>query len=414
MAIIALFSGSHCHADEIVENVAGELTYSVVNDALFEETSRRFETSTEDLRGALVGASSFLGKLTRSRERHIAGLRLVLSELIQNDNVIVRGCAGLLIPRTIAHALRVCLIANHDYRIEQATKENALSEKDAARLIHENDKQNFACTEFLFDKAPYDKSLYDVVLPIHDRGVADAVVDICSYARSEPVQTTDRSRQSAADFALSAKIGLKLAEEGLAADVHSELGNVILSINKNVVRLGRYRESLKKVAELVPGVESVSTRLGPRYRPASSNPWSNIEGPPKIMLVDDEKEFVHTLSERLRTRNLESSVAYDGEQALEMARTDTPDVMVLDLMMPGIDGIETLRRLKRDHPEVQVIILTGHGSENEKQQAEELGAFAYLRKPVDIETLARVMHDAYLRSDRGRAESSGHDSPEQL
>ncbi|MBD3257084.1 response regulator, partial [candidate division GN15 bacterium] len=293
-----------------------------------------------------------------------------------------------------SHALRVCIIANQSYRVEQAMKAG-LSEKDANKTIHENDKHNFACTEFLYDKTAYDESLYDIVLPMHDRSVEQAVNTIVSHARSEPVQTTERSARAAKDFVLSAQVGVKLAEEGLWADVHSESGNVILSINQNVVRLSAYRENLKEAAEKVPGVTSATTRLGPRYKPASANPWSNIEGPPRIMLVDDEKEFVQTLSERLRTRQLESSIAYDGEQALAMVQEETPDVIVLDLMMPGIDGIETLRRLKRDHPHVEVIILTGHGSDHERREAEELGAFAYLRKPVDIDALARVMRDAY-------------------
>ena len=68
---------------------------------------------------------------------------------------------------------------------------------------------------------------------------------------------------------------------------------------------------------------------------------------PKILLVDDEKEFVLTLSERLETRNLGSAIAYDGEEALAIMETDTPDVMVLDLKMPGIDGMETLRQINR-------------------------------------------------------------------
>jgi CheY-like chemotaxis protein len=214
------------------------------------------------------------------------------------------------------------------------------------------------------------------------------------------LRTTDRGRRAAQDFVLSAKVALGLAEAGLDADVHSENGEVVLSINRYVVRLGHYRERISEVASRVSGVERVSTRLGPRYRAPSLNPWSDIEGPPKFMLVDDEKEFVHTLSERLRSRDLESSIAYDGEQALEMLQEKEADVIVLDLMMPGIDGIETLRRVKRDHPHVEVIILTGHGSDHEKRQAEELGAHAYLRKPVDIDVLARVMREAYASAKR--------------
>jgi two-component system response regulator CpxR len=403
MAVIALFGGSYCHADEIADQTSRELGYPLLDERVFEEASRRSGVSPEELRNSLLGRASFMGKLTHAREKHTAHVRLALAELIQSDNVIVRGCVGLLVPRTIGHALRVCIIANQDFRVVQAVQQKGFSEKDAARTIHEDDKRLFTFTEYLFDKPAYDESLFDIVLPMHDRDVPAAVHDLCDHARSEPVQTTERSRRAAADFVLSAQVALKLAEEGMSADVHSENGEVILSINKNVVRLDHYRENIKKLAERVPGVKNVSTRLGSRYRPSSSNPWANIEGPPKIMLVDDEKEFVHTLSERLRTRSLESSIAYDGEQALAMVQKEPPDVIVLDLMMPGIDGIEVLRRLKRDHSQVEVIILTGHGSDLERQQAEELGAFAYLRKPVDIDALAKVMHEAYARSGRSKS-----------
>jgi two-component system response regulator CpxR len=76
---------------------------------------------------------------------------------------------------------------------------------------------------------------------------------------------------------------------------------------------------------------------------------------------------------------------------------EPPEVMVLDLKMPGIDGIEVLRQVKQIHPEVEVIILTGHGSAREEQLARELGAFAYLRKPVDLDVLTRTMQAAYLK-----------------
>ena len=121
------------------------------------------------------------------------------------------------------------------------------------------------------------------------------------------------------------------------------------------------------------------------------------ESKPKFLLVDDEKEFVLTLSERLETRNLGSAIAYDGEEALSIMETDAPDVMVLDLKMPGIDGLEILRRVKREKPGTEVIILTGHGSEQEERQAMELGAFAYLEKPVNIDVLAETMKQAYSK-----------------
>ncbi len=115
----------------------------------------------------------------------------------------------------------------------------------------------------------------------------------------------------------------------------------------------------------------------------------------KILLVDDEKEFVETLSERIRMREHDSEVALDGEQALKKMEDDIPDVVVLDLKMPGIDGMEVLRRIRKAYPKVQVIMLTGHGSEKDEEEAKKLGAFEYLEKPVEIDKLMMKIKKAY-------------------
>ena len=400
MAVIAFFSGSYCHAHEIIAGVSRRLSYEPIDESLLDETARRYGVGRDRLERAMTGPDPFFNRLTHEREKNLACLGTVLAEMILADNVVLHGCYGHLIPRTIAHILKVCIIANHDYRIRQAIESDQLAEKDAHRKIHQNDERNFVCTGYLFEKPAYDESLYDMVLPMHEISVDDAIDTICEYTVSEPLQTTERSLQAARDFVLSAEVNLALTREGFNVEVHADKGHVILLLNEYVMRMKHHEERLREIASGIERVEQVSIRKGPKFHVPSLNPWSNIEGPPKILLVDDEKEFVHTLSERLQTRDLESSIAYDGEQALTMIEEELPDVMVLDLMMPGIDGIEVLRRIKKDHPEVEVIILTGHGSENEQRQAEELGAFAYLHKPVNIDNLAKVMREAYSRANR--------------
>ena len=109
----------------------------------------------------------------------------------------------------------------------------------------------------------------------------------------------------------------------------------------------------------------------------------------KILLVDDEKQFVDTLAERLAMRGFEARVAYDGPEALKAVELPT-DVIVLDLRMPGMDGFEVLRNVKKSNPQVQVIILTGHGGDAEEQTAYRMGAYNFLRKPMDIEELLSI------------------------
>lgn len=122
----------------------------------------------------------------------------------------------------------------------------------------------------------------------------------------------------------------------------------------------------------------------------------------KVMLVDDEEAFVTTLSDRIQRRDFSSSVAYTGEQALQIVDDQVPDVMILDLKMPGIGGMEVLRRVKKAYPKVQIIILTGHGSEKDKKEALSLGAFNYLQKPVQIDELARQIINAHKSEAKDR------------
>jgi len=117
--------------------------------------------------------------------------------------------------------------------------------------------------------------------------------------------------------------------------------------------------------------------------------------PSKILLVDDEKEFVQTLSERLQMRDMGTAVVYDGTSAMDIVHNDTPEVMIIDLKMPGIDGMEILKRVKEMNSRIEIIVLTGHGSEQDKKKCMELGAFNYMQKPVDINLLSLSLKKAY-------------------
>jgi len=125
----------------------------------------------------------------------------------------------------------------------------------------------------------------------------------------------------------------------------------------------------------------------------------------RVLLVDDEKDYVKAMAERMQMRDVSSRVALSGDEALRMIEDEAPDVMVLDLRMPGIDGMEVLERVKRDHPTVQVIILTGHGSEKEEEAARRLGAFEYLQKPTDTSDVLKTVRAAWKKSLRFLKES---------
>jgi two-component system response regulator CpxR len=113
----------------------------------------------------------------------------------------------------------------------------------------------------------------------------------------------------------------------------------------------------------------------------------------RVLLVDDEEEFVKALAERLVLRGYDVGLAFNGEQALGKLQDQTYDLMVLDLKMPGMDGMEVLRRVSKHHPRVAVVMLTGHGSEKDRDEALRLNAYAYLQKPVQIDQLVRLIKE---------------------
>ncbi len=115
----------------------------------------------------------------------------------------------------------------------------------------------------------------------------------------------------------------------------------------------------------------------------------------RVLVVDDEVEFMETLVKRMRRRKIEASGAVSGEHAMALLSAKGADVVVLDVRMPEMDGIETLQAIKTDHPLVEVVLLTGHASLSVAREGMELGAFDYLMKPINIDELLYKLQDAY-------------------
>jgi DNA-binding response OmpR family regulator len=113
----------------------------------------------------------------------------------------------------------------------------------------------------------------------------------------------------------------------------------------------------------------------------------------KVLLVDDEEEFLKTLSQRLEMRGLKVTGATRGEVAVDLADKQNFDAIVIDLAMPGMDGLETLKKIKESHPEAEIIMLSGQGSVKTSIEAMKLGAEDFLEKPVDMKELLSKIHE---------------------
>lgn len=117
-----------------------------------------------------------------------------------------------------------------------------------------------------------------------------------------------------------------------------------------------------------------------------------------ILVVDDEKDFLETIINRLKKRKLDADGVESGEEALEKMKKKTFDVVILDIKLPGgMDGIETLREMKKIQPLAEVILLTGHASVETSIEGMKLGAFDYILKPVKLEDLLPKLLQAYER-----------------
>jgi DNA-binding NtrC family response regulator len=114
-----------------------------------------------------------------------------------------------------------------------------------------------------------------------------------------------------------------------------------------------------------------------------------------VLIADDEIEFASTLVARLKLRNFQATMVNSGKAALAAIEEEQPDVLILDLKMPDLDGLEVLASLKENYPDLAVIILTGHGSFEAGRQGMELGAYDYIMKPVDLNLLLVKIEDAY-------------------
>ncbi|MBW1615968.1 MAG: response regulator [Deltaproteobacteria bacterium] len=396
MSIITIFRSKFAEKEPMITSEIVKRTgYKIITDKdIAAYAEKHSGIKAEKILSVFTAKTSVFNKFTHDKERGVAWLRHAVSEMLSEDNLIIEGFSGILIPKSITHALRICLVADFKSRLDNAVVKEKFSEKEALNTIHTVDEQSAVWMNSLFNiRDPWNPSLYDIVIPTDKMSIDQSVKLIEDNLRNEVLYPTESSNRAAKDFILAAKVGVELAENGHNVDIYARDGAVTITINKNVLMLSRLKEELKSLAQKTEGVVSVETRIGKGFHQTDIYRKYDFNIP-KLLIVDDEREFIHTLSERLKMRDIDSALAYDGETAINILNNDEPEVMLLDLKMPGIDGIEVLRKTKQTRPDVEVVILTGHGSEEDRKKCMELGAFAYLQKPVDIDILTETLNKA--------------------
>ncbi|RLB99919.1 MAG: response regulator [Deltaproteobacteria bacterium] len=399
MPIITLFSGVFCGKKTVLKNLKDRTGYKhVTDDDIVKQVELLTGLQESKIRRAFSSKTSVFNEFTHEKECSIAHMRLAVAEMLMDEELIIDGFSSLLIPGNIDHVLRVCLVAEMPYRVAQAKTNHLLDEKEAKRTIRQEDGDRAAWIEALHSNPdPWAGELYDMVIPMQglDENQAGALIE--EYLHKNVLHKTEPSEKAYENFLLSSRVQAVLCKAGHDVTADAKHGAVVVHINKHVLMLDRLEDELKSIAGKVPGVKSVATRVDMGYQRCNIYRKHEAGVPSRVLLVDDEREFVQTLSERLQLRDMGSAVVYDGKSALNIVKNDEPEVIIIDLKMPGIDGIGVLKKVKTERPDIEVVVLTGHGSEKDRQMCMDLGAFDYLQKPVDINHLSKVLKNAHKK-----------------
>lgn len=403
MPIITVFSAPYCNDEKVAKNLAENSGLELISDKqIIATASSTYGISENKFYKALFDKRSVFNTFTKDKERCIACYKAALASIILKQDLVFQGFGGFLIPKALTHVLKVCLMAEMDYRLDVASKQHSLSMDALKKLIAQEDASRYRWTEYVVHKGPWESSLYDILISMEKTTVGEAVDLIRSFANKAVTLPTRDSVQAAEDFAFNADIEAELALKGWFVRARIKDEKLVVRLDKNIIRVERLEAELAAILSDIAENMDFEIHSGPDmfqtdvYRPYDS------ETPDKVLLVDDEKPFARALSERLQRHEMGTAAVYNGEEALELIDEDEPEVVILDLKLPGIDGVEVLKYIKTNHPDLPVIILSGGGQEKEFETCTSIGAFACLKKPVEIKVLTETIRQAHKVRQEGR------------
>jgi two-component system, OmpR family, response regulator CpxR len=403
MPILSVTNGLYANSNDIVQIFGERLNCSIITDAdIIEKTHQTSKIKKTTLQKVVESKQIAFNDFTHEKEKSIIALKKNIADFVKEGNCIFYGLLGHLIPKEVSHVMRILIIAAKEKRIQNAVANTDLSEKEAIKEIYNADKQAFLWTAALFNKKAWDESLYDIVIPSRKFDAQQATKLVSEHLGKLPFNDEDIIKHEVFNYQLSAHIGSVLSEIGQELLVKSNDGNIVVTIDKKVLMLSKLQQKIIKTVQDIQGVKTVETKIGQNYYKSNIIHHFEFETPLRVLLVDDEKEYVQTLSDRLKLRQFASEIAYNGQEALDFTDQEDTEVILLDLKMPGVEGFDVLKKIKESKPHIEVIILTGHGSEKDRATCMELGAFAYLHKPADIDLITETMKKAYEKIELAR------------
>lgn len=400
MANIAMFSADFCHGDSVVRELLERTDLKLITDNnVVVRASELSGISAGKIEKTFSAKISVVNRLTHEKERTFVFLRRAMADFLEGDSLLLSGYLSHLIPRGATNILKVCLTARSQYRAEEAMVKQGLTEKKSHKLIGRLDGERSAWVNTITGQSdPWASYLYDIVIPMDKASVTAAVNLIEEHIHPDILKKTEASRQVLLDYQLATRVEVALIKGGhYLIGVSASSGKVSLIIDKPVIMIDRLRQELKRLVGGVDGVEDVECRLGKKFHGVNRYRNHEFELPDRgLVAADDEidRDVLTTLSERLLLRGTGFTVAHDEQSALEKIEKEQPDILVLDIKKPGMGGGDVLSHLKETYPDLEVIVLTGYGTDIDKERCLSLGAFAYMQKPVDNDSIIDVLEQA--------------------
>lgn len=395
MQIISIVSPLGCNETILISKLSQINSFKIVEDGyIISRIYNDFGIPERKIRKYIFEPGDFLRLDKLRKQQYIALFKMYLGKSLLDGNIIFNGFGTYLLPKSAKAILRLCFGGDIHFRIGTYARYNRLPIEIAEKKVKEFDRQLLYFTKTYLNKSPFDPELFDANIDVAKYSSDEIINKIIELLHSLTTSNIADTKKIIQDFIIENRILAIFLGEREDIDVTFKDGILTLLLKKQKIRKENYFEYLKSIVPKIPEIEEVKISYSKEIN-IGVPMRINFIGERKVLLVDDEVEFVDTLSQRLQNREFRTSVAYSGEEALQVIESETPDVIILDLKMPGIDGLEVLRQVKQKEPKTEVIILTGHGSQKEREISLQLGAFAYLEKPVDINLLSQKLKEAY-------------------
>ena len=261
MSIITISRGSYSRGETVATKVAAKLGYECIGRDVLLEASKEFNIPGVKLVRAIHDAPSILDRFTYGKEKYIAYIQAALLKHLQKDNVVYHGLAGHFFIRNISHALKIRIIADLEDRVRNEMTREGISQKEALRIIKNDDEERRRWSKHLYGIDTWDPSLYDLVIHIGRITVEDAVGIIAKTVQLPQFQTTPTSQRALQDLALAAEVKAALVGQQPDVEVSAQDAVVYVNIKVSESQESALKRDLEKIARGISGVKDIKFQV---------------------------------------------------------------------------------------------------------------------------------------------------------